>query len=631
MPGPARVLVVLLTSHLLTDAGASPAWSQSARAQMGSAQTDPALAVEPAEFVTVTFEDGNAEAAVEVPQPIADDAIPETARAGRLFAKKHPRLQPLRRLKEQAGTFWDTPFIWQPFIEGNFRGGGTVERGELDVFLPLTWSDDSLLFADVRGSLGDTGNHEGNWALAWRRITAENRIVGLWGSYDLRESPTGNHFDQAAFGLEILSVEKEFRINGYVPSDLTPKHLAGGPATAVISGNNLVVRSDGEAAYWGMDAEFGKLLWFNDPSAEKADAWYGGLDAELRAFVGGYYFDNPESTFEQISGPRVRSELRLYDLAILGNGSRLTLEGLIQDDQLRGTQAEGGVYIRIPFGAGPRRRLDRLQRRMVDRIVRDVDVVAHRQTTEEAAQFADSGLAVSSARIIDAADDLSDSVAAAGANSLVIVDGSAGDFSESDTTVLSTGQAVLGGGSTLAVVGAETGTQVTFTASGARPTVNGTDTGSDVFQIADDTLLAGLDISGGANGVYGDSVSGFTLRGLDVSGATASGMDLVGNNSGQILDSTSRNNGSYGFRVAVWTAGAIQGNTASDNTSDGFAMGALQTWDLTDEFSGTNNPTGTWSYGTALSGTFTLYDTIRIDRGTDTIWQYATTAPANPH
>ncbi|MEE3370828.1 MAG: DUF5050 domain-containing protein, partial [Planctomycetota bacterium] len=252
---------------------------------------------------------------------------------------------------------------------------------------------------------------------------------------------------------------------------------------------------------------------------EKADAWYGGLDAELRAFVGGYYFDNPESTFEQISGPRVRSELRLYDLAVLGGGSRLTLEGLIQDDQLRGTQAEGGVYIRIPFGAGPRRRLDRLQRRMVDRIVRDVDVVAHRQTTEEAAQFADSGLAVSSARIIDAADDLSDTVAAAGANSLVIVDGSAGAFSESDTTVLSTGQAVLGGGSTLAVVGAETGTQVTFTAPGSRPTVNGTDTESDVFQIADDTLLAGLDISGGTNGVYGDSVTGFTVRELDVSGA----------------------------------------------------------------------------------------------------------------
>ena len=58
MPGPARVLVVLLTSHLLTDAGSSPAQSQKTGAQT----------VEPAEFVTVTFEDGNAEVAVEVPR-----------------------------------------------------------------------------------------------------------------------------------------------------------------------------------------------------------------------------------------------------------------------------------------------------------------------------------------------------------------------------------------------------------------------------------------------------------------------------------------------------------------------------------------------------------------------------------
>ena len=115
MPGPARVLVVLLTSHLLTDAGSTLAWSQEAgaqmdqfqeaRSQMDQFQETGSQTVDPAEFVTVTFEDGNAEAAVEVHQPIADDAVPETARSGRLFAKKHPRLQPLRRLKEQAGMF----------------------------------------------------------------------------------------------------------------------------------------------------------------------------------------------------------------------------------------------------------------------------------------------------------------------------------------------------------------------------------------------------------------------------------------------------------------------------------------------------------------------------------------------
>jgi len=50
-------------------------------------------------------------------------------------------------------------------------------------------------------------------------------------------------------------------------------------------------------------------------------SWMSSLDAELRAFVGGYYFNNSAEVFEEISGPRARTELRLYDLAMLGEGS----------------------------------------------------------------------------------------------------------------------------------------------------------------------------------------------------------------------------------------------------------------------------------------------------------------------
>ena len=56
--------------------------------------------------------------------------------------------------------------IWQPYVEGSFRGGGITERGKLDVFMPLMWSDNALLFADLRGRIGDTGHHEGNWSVA---------------------------------------------------------------------------------------------------------------------------------------------------------------------------------------------------------------------------------------------------------------------------------------------------------------------------------------------------------------------------------------------------------------------------------------------------------------------------------
>ena len=144
----------------------------------------------------------------------------------------------------------------------------------------------------------------------------------------------------------------------------------------------------------------------------------------------------------------MRTELHLYDLAVLGNGSCLTLEGLIQHDNLRDTQAETGLYVRVPFGPYHGRRLGRMRRRMVDRIVRDVDVVASNQEINEAANFASksNGIAINSARVIDNDDDLSDAVTLAGQNSLVVVDGGAGAINEDDTVEMSRGQVVLGGG-----------------------------------------------------------------------------------------------------------------------------------------------------------------------------------------
>jgi len=57
----------------------------------------------------------------------------------------------LGNLDCKVGVLWDAMPIWQPCVEGSFRGGGITERGELDVFMPLMWSDNVLLFADLRG------------------------------------------------------------------------------------------------------------------------------------------------------------------------------------------------------------------------------------------------------------------------------------------------------------------------------------------------------------------------------------------------------------------------------------------------------------------------------------------------
>ena len=92
--------------------------------------------------------------------------VPSTGVSYRLKNGPGTGGEALGNLDCKVGVLWDAMPIWQPYVEGSFRGGGITERGELAVFMPLIWSDNALLFADLRGSIGDTGHHEGNWSVA---------------------------------------------------------------------------------------------------------------------------------------------------------------------------------------------------------------------------------------------------------------------------------------------------------------------------------------------------------------------------------------------------------------------------------------------------------------------------------
>jgi hypothetical protein len=105
----------------------------------------------------------------------------------------------------------------------------------------------------------------------------------------------------------------------------------------------------------------------------------------LRAFAGGYFFDSYAAGFPQLAGPRVRLEMRLFDLAFLGDGSRLTASAEFQHDDVRDSQGFGGIQVQIPLGKGKRDSgapcLTPLQRRMLDPVVRDIDIITMLRTT----------------------------------------------------------------------------------------------------------------------------------------------------------------------------------------------------------------------------------------------------------
>ena len=70
-------------------------------------------------------------------------------------------------------------------------------------------------------------------------------------------------------------------------------------------------------------------------------------DIELRAYAGGFYFDD-DLALEEIAGLKTRLELRVENIIPSLRGSRLTAEYEYSYDDARGDRHEIGARLRIP-------------------------------------------------------------------------------------------------------------------------------------------------------------------------------------------------------------------------------------------------------------------------------------------
>jgi len=146
---------------------------------------------------------------------------------------------------------------WRPYTDLTYHGGGDRHMGEASLFLPVLQGETELLFADIRGKVFDDSAKEGNWGLAYRQMRPSGWIVGAYAFYDLRESAFDNTWNQGVFGGELMNINWDFRMNGYLAE-------GGGQVaapTALLSGSSIYVANSIERAYSGMDGEIGRLLW----------------------------------------------------------------------------------------------------------------------------------------------------------------------------------------------------------------------------------------------------------------------------------------------------------------------------------------------------------------------------------
>ena len=106
---------------------------------------------------------------------------------------------------------------WGAHVEAEGKYGTERSLGEVGLFAPLWQDDDTLVFADIRGRIDSRDSSEGNFGLGLRHQVNNDWALGGYAFYDRRKTDFGNKFNQATIGVEALSENLEFRINGYIP------------------------------------------------------------------------------------------------------------------------------------------------------------------------------------------------------------------------------------------------------------------------------------------------------------------------------------------------------------------------------------------------------------------------------
>lgn len=398
---------------------------------------------------------------------------------------------------------------WHPWIEvgggyssrdgGNTGSGAdSIGRGEMRLFAPFAGAPDRLLFGQFTGMLHDDRVDQGNAAVGFRQMLGGDGAlggfnIGGWAGLDVRDSDSGNQFWQISGGVELLSDQFDLRANYYGPlSD--PQSADGDFSEFLLTGATIALVGAEEVAMQGFDGEIGMRIPLGNQAAPISRV-------EARAFVGGYYFDDDDA-YEEISGAKGRLELRIHDPLATVPGSLLTLDYALSHDEVRGTNHDVGLKLRVPLtdaGHDDSSGFDDhglQQWRMTDSIERRSGIVIG-QSEAEPVEDARTGVAINRVVYADNANDISKMSAEAGDNSLIIANG----LIVGQQALLGN-QSLVGGGSAIELRGRRTGRSAGFEAPGSPAELTAPSEVGLVLS-GSNVHVTGLDIRGASTGIHG--------------------------------------------------------------------------------------------------------------------------------
>ncbi|AGH99126.1 hypothetical protein A11S_2331 [Micavibrio aeruginosavorus EPB] len=324
--------------------------------------------------------------------------------------------------------------------------------------------------------------------------------------------------------------------------------------TATLTGSSFTVTQGEEVAMQGFDGEVGYRLPVFDVDS----------GTNLRAYAGGYHFSSDTNGVDDVQGPRLRLDLTFDELPFAWKGSRFSVGAEWQKDDPRGSQGFVSARLRIPFSAftgdkNPSKTLTTQERRMMDPIVRDIDVVTQAGAygrSETATETTDGQTItiVNSAGIADTAA-LNTALTNAGANTVIVTD-------RIDTTALvivPAGQTLIGSGA----VGVRTPSGMNATAKKKKSALAATDTSlSYMMNIGNNTHIKGMNLSNSnSDGTGTYVVNAQTMSGVVIENSTITSFGATG--------------GGVGVDVRNTTNAIVRNNTITASSNNAGAVGML--------------------------------------------------------
>ncbi|WP_245279032.1 hypothetical protein [Mesorhizobium loti] len=517
----------------------------------------------------------------------------------------------------------DPDGLWQPQIRAIIGADNNGGNAALEGFIPIKQTAESVLFLDVRAKHDFKDASGQDIGLGIRRIVNPDLMLGGYAYINV-ENYNSTQFTAGTLGVEAITPNFDAHVNVFVPikGDSTDHSVS---STLSMVSNQLIeqisVLDHRDYAAWGIEGEIGAQVPINLPDKHS-----------LRLDIGGYHFEDPHGDDGSVTGAKAGFEYTIGD--VFGSGTELVLAGEVRDDNRDHTQFAGSVRLNIPFNPGHGSDTtgatsdaepvypvsEGLRKRVNERVRGDIGVRVQSQdltggsftrvainaaTSAAFGKFYYADGVGAGTGTLAAPTTLDSAVAQAGTGGFVVALGGNGNLTTAGVT-LANGQTVIGGGESVTAKLFGGGT-ATFNLGGSNGTIQGTNVANNVITLGNGNTLNGITITGGADGIFGNNVTGTTLTNVTVTGAGGNGAEFTGNSTNVSASNfTATGNGLDGLHIEDNGTYNFTGTTLlQSNLDDGLDITGQGTYTFATVNALDNHDAGITVKGTSVAGSFT--------------------------